>query len=531
MEFRNFRFFTSLSISIFVIFACGNRRHSSGAAASTTVVEQAFLKTANDNQIPVRIMMAVGFMQSGLRPERSSVTYQLDGRAVSLSPLPGESAFGISFADLGLSEGGDHDLSEQIAAYGRYLRVKIGKDSLPKNAVTAEEKMRWIWKLAGIHGGENAKRNLTAVFSRGIMEILNSGFTVQSPDGLVVHLDKEPVALKDDDFPENVRQDLMLDVYRSDIRSAYLFSLLKNGQSDVINQPTKIEVVHCPFSLSTCIQMQDTAETDGTPFGAHYVIPAKSDSTVPGILQFLHHDEAASLIGIDGKPEVVKDRIVVLLAGSSGRYTDGQRTFANPMWMTDFQLRLLGVAVSEICEALSRTNGVDRASCATIGGSSGVSFRTQTGNSFLWGDIPDYNETIVSPYLIDADGVSANTSLSLSPDVIQTAGSPFRLVAGFQATARRIEFERLVRCPTPDHRVVWEPIHQQQVRNVAQYSFDDNVWYDAGPNGTGDQFFRVKATGESGKFLGWSTKLVQSRGFDKAWVPEAPSIYCLRNGT
>jgi hypothetical protein len=104
------------------------------------------------------------------------------------------------------------------------------------------------------------------------------------------------------------------------------------------------------------------------------------------------------------------------------------------------------------------------------------------------------------------------------------------LTAGFQATARRLELERLVRCATPDHRVVWEPVDQQQVLNVAQYAFNDNVWYDAGPNGTGDQFFRVKATGDGGKFLGWSTRLVQSRGFDKTWIPEA-SKYCLRNGT
>ena len=59
----------------------------------------------------------------------------------------------------------------------------------------------------------------------------------------------------------------------------------------------------------------------------------------------------------------------------------------------------------------------------------------------------------------------------------------------------------------------------------------EKKWYDAGPNGTGDQFFRVKANGEGGKFLGWATKKVQLKGFDKNDVPVAPSKYCLRNGS
>ena len=530
MRVLNFRVLINVFTVSALLFACGSSRRDYGAVAASTAIEQAFLNAATENHIPVRLMMAVGFMESRLRDERSSASYQFDGRAVSLAPAKGESAFGASFADLGLSDNGQAGLSEQIAAYGRFVKSKVGSDALPANAVTAEEKMRWIWKLAGIHSGEGAKRNLMAIFSREIMETLNTGFSVQSADGVIAHLDKEPAPLKDEDFPENVRQDLMLDVYHSDIRSAYLFSLAKSGHGDVVNHPTRIEVIHCPFILSTCLQMQETASTDSTPFGAHYVIPGRSDSTVPGILQFLHHDETASLIGIDGKPEVVKDRIIIMLAGSSGRYLDGQRTFADPMWMTDFQLRLLGAAISEICSAISRSDGVDRAQCMTFGGTSGISFRTQAGDAYLWGDIPDFDETIIAPYLTGADGVSATTTLTLTPDTIQTAGTPFRLTVGFQSIARRLELERLVRCATPDHRVVWEPVDQQQVLSVTQYAFNDNVWYDAGPNGTGDQFFRVKATGDAGKFLGWSTRLVQSRGFDKTWVPVA-SKYCLRNGT
>jgi hypothetical protein len=511
------------------ILSCGGKRHNSSTTPHVTGVESVFLKAASDSNIPVRMMLAAGYVESGLRANKSSVTYDLSGIALKKAPVRGESAFGFSFSELGLNNSDEHSLKTQIEAYGRYLKSHLGNEGFSPQAVTPEEKIRWIWKLASIHRGEAVQRNLLAVFSKEMIRVLNDGFTVQDGDGVVARLEKEGVPLRDQDLPENYRQDLQLDMYHSDIRSGYLFSLVRSNPSGQVNHPKKIEVIHCPFSLSTCIQMQNTSSDDAAMFGAHYVIPA-SDEFVPGILQFAHHDESVELIGVDGKPEVVTDRIVILLAGPSGRYTEGQRTYADPMWMSDFQMRLLGAAVSEVCSAISRSESLDREQCQSIGGASGVAFRTQPGESYRWGDIADFDETIVRPYLTGLEGISANTTLTMSPDMAQNAGSVFRLNAGFQATTRRLELERLVRCPAPDRRVVWEPVHQESIRNKSTFSIEQN-WYDAGPNGTGDQYFRIKATGDGGKFLGWSTKRVQLKGFEKDAVPEAPTKYCLRNGT
>lgn len=513
--------------SVALSVGCGGKQSTDRSGVTLTPVEQAFVDASLTSGVPARMLMASVFVESGLRADRSSALYAEGDHFTDKAPARGESAVGFSFAELGLSS--DAPLTEQISAYAKLLKSKLSGLNLKSSSVTAEEKMRWIWALAKAHRGQDAQQNLLSVFSKELISVLNKGFSVQSGDGVIARLEKEGTPLREDDLPENYRQDLQLDMYRADIRSAYLFSLARGNPSDGINAPLSVEVVHCPFSLSTCIELQYTQSTDSVPMGAHYIIPS-SDQEVPGVLQFAHHDEVVSLVAGDGTVERVNNRIIVMLAGLSGRYKEGRRTFAEPMWMTDFQLRNLGVAINEICSLLSRSNGVNLDECRSVGGSKGLAYRIQRNESFHWGDIADFDETIFGPYILSSDHIAANTSLTLSPEGQQQAGSIFRLTAGFQITTRRVELERLVRCSSTDQRVVWEPVDQRQVRNATNHAFE-NVWYDAGPNGTGDQFFRVKATGEGGRFMGWSLKRVQMRSFEKDSVPEAPSKYCLRNGT
>ncbi len=510
-------------------WGCGSRRQESTNSVTRTVIEQAFIDSAAANGVPVRVMMAAGYVESGLRAERSSSSYSFDGLTVPVTLIKGESVFGFSLTELGISVTDSVELQAQIQAYGRLLKAQLSDGPSIGGFVTAEEKMRWIWKIASIHMGKNASRNLLAVFAREIMTTLNQGFSVQNSEGIVARLEAESRALSDADFPENIKQDLTLDMYHADIRSAYLFSLMRENPSKVENVPTHIEVVHCPFTLSTCIQMQGSKLDEANPLTAHYIVPA-SDGSVPGVLQFFHQDESVALLDVDGKAEIVKDRVVIMLVGSSGRYSEGHRKFANPMWMTDYQLRLLGAAISDICGVIAHGDSALRQACQTVGGTGGIVFRTQPAETYRWGDIPDYDETIITPYLTGSDGILATTTLTLNPDSPVVAGHSFKLTASFQAAARRVELERLVRCPSPDDRVVWEPIEQRQIRNETSHSFD-GAWFDSGPNGTGDQFFRIKVNGAAGKFLGWSTKLVQMRNFDKTDVAEVPSKYCLRNGT
>jgi hypothetical protein len=526
---HHFLLVTCLLVLFSITSGCGAKRQNSDSEVTNTPVELAFLKASSLSGVPVRFLMATGYIESGLRAERSSANYLQDGQSVNRSPSHGETAFGFSYSELGIDPANSPSLTDQIAAYGEFLKARLADSKPALAAVTPEEKMRWIWSIAKIHRGSDAPKNLLAVFSRELISVLNTGFVVQDQDGVFASLDKEATPLRDQDLPLNYREDLQLDMYNAQIRSASLFSLARTDPNEGVSHPKSIEVVHCPFTLSTCIQLQQVESGDTAPMGAHYLIPS-SDSEVPGILQFARHDEIVSLIGADGNVEHVNNRIIVMLAGSSGRYKDGQRAYADPLWMTDFQLRLLGAAVNEICAVLVSSEGVNRDQCVGMEGANGVQFRRQKLEFYRWGDVSDFDETIIGPYLSNKDGISASTTLQISPEGSPSAGSTFRLNAGFQSTARRVELERLVRCSSADRRVVWEPVDQRQVRNVSSHSFE-NVWYDAGPNGTGDQYFRVKSSGENGKFMGWSTKRVQLKNFEKNNIPEVPSKYCLRNGS
>ncbi len=517
-----------MSLSAFVFLgSCGDRQTRDRESAVLTPVEQAFVDASKLSGVPARLLMATVYVESGLRAEQSSAVYLIGDQLGPKIPTKGESAVGFSFSELGI--GPEASLTEQIAAYAVLLKSKVGNVGWKSSSVTSEEKMRWIWALARAHRGSDAQQNLLSVFSKELIGVLNRGFSVQDGQGVIARLEKEATPLREEDLPENYRQDLQLDMYRSDIRSAYLFSLARSNPAEGVNNPLTIEVVHCPFSLSTCIELQNSQSTDTVPMGAHYIIPS-SDQEVPGILQFAHHDEIVSLMTMEGLAERVNNRIVVMLAGLSGRYKEGRRAYADPLWVTDFQLRNLGVAINEICVSLSRSHGVNQDECRSVNGVKGVSFRVQKNERFHWADIADFDETIFGPYIVSSDHIAANTSLTLSPEGQQQSGTPFRLIAGFQVGARRIELERLVRCSSSDQRVVWEPVDQRQVRQISNHAFE-NVWYDSGPNGTGEQFFRVKAAGEGGRFMGWSTKRVQFRTFEKDSVPEAPSKYCLRNGS
>jgi hypothetical protein len=511
-----------------LLVSCGGGKRRNGRGASLTPIEQTFVDASQESGIPARLLMAGVYLESGLRQEKSSAFY-INGGGVEYKPLSrGESSVGFSFSELGLNS--DADLVTQIRAYGRLLKSKVGDLNFRNSAATLEEKINWIWALARAHRGRDAQPNLLAVTSRELIEVLNSGFSVQDETGVIARLEKENPAFREDDLPENFQQDLMLDVYNGDIRSAYLFSLIRNNPTSGVNVPTSVEVVHCPFALSVCIDLQNGQGTDSAPFGAHYIVPA-SDREVPGLLQFARHNETVSMVGADGAAERVTNRIIVMLAGGSGRYSLGYRVHADPMWLTDFQLRVFGVAIRQICESLASSYGVSRSECLSTSSSRGIRFRTQGVEKYKWGDIVDFDETIFLPYISEMDGLSGNTTLAVSPEGQIGAGVPFSLTANFQATTQRVEVERLVRCATEGQRVVWEPIDQQQVRNATSYTFSDNVWYDAGPNGTGDQFFRVKSTGDGGRFLGWSTKKIQLRDFERDQIPEAVSKYCLRNGT
>lgn len=513
--------------------ACGNRGKSDDDSPARGKIEGAFYTASSESGVPVRLMMAVGYLESGLQSTRSSATYvaSADNRLGSQQTIDfGDSAFGLSLEELGVDKDSNSAaLETQIRAYGKYLKTQLKGKSLPANAVTPEEKMRWISQLAAIHhGGDDQHRNLWAIFAQEMISTLNKGFEVRDSDsGEILKLEKETPEINRDQLPQNLKQDLALDTYHADIRPAYLFSLTSSQETTAINHPKRVEVIHCPFSLTVCIDLQQHHRDGRARMMAHYIIP-RDDSSGPGVLQMARQDESVLLTDTNGTLQTVSDRIVVMMTGNSGRYVDGVRTFANPQWLTDYQLRLLGAVVTEVCSVLERTEKVNKPECLTPGGDNGVLFRNQPASNYRWGDISDFDESIFYPYITNGSGSFSATIETSDGRTIYDAGTQFTLTVKFQAAARRVEVERLVRCGNDARKMIWEPNGYPAVKNVTSKSFD-MTWYDSGPNANGDQFFRAKVFGEGSKFLGWATQQIQLRNIQKDATNDGASKYCLAN--
>ena len=535
MKRPSFVRYAAVTVCLFQLTACGKGGSGDDDSPARGKIESAFYTASSTSGVPLRMMMAAGYLESGLQAEHSSATYLASGASQGSQENIdfGDSAFGLSLDDLGIAKDPNSSaLETQVVAYGKYLKERMKSSSLPINAVTPEEKLRWIWKLAEIHhGGDDQHRNLWTVFAQEMISIMNKGFEVRDPvSGELIKLEKESPEINRDQLSQNLKQDLTLDTFPSDIRPANLFSLTSTRASDVINKPKRVEVIHCPFSLTVCIDMQEKHHDGTARLMAHYIIP-RDDQGSPGVLQMARHDESLLVTDTNGQLETVSNRIIVMLAGSSGRYVDGARTFANPQWLGDYQLKLLGAVVTEVCRVLERSpEGVNKNTCMTPGVDGGVTFRNQPASNYRWGDIADFDESIFYPYISSSSGSFTATLETGDTKTVYDAGAQFSLVVKFQAAARRVEVERLVRCANDTRRMIWEPVGYMPVRNVTSKSFDNLTWYDAGPNGNGDQFIRAKVFGDGSKFLGWATQQIQLRNVQKDTSSDGVSKYCLRNG-
>ncbi|MCX6117894.1 MAG: hypothetical protein NT027_10145 [Proteobacteria bacterium] len=515
--------------AVVLTFSCGSGSKSSDSPAPKGKLESAFETASTLSGVPVRMMMAVGYLESRLNSERQSALYLNPNGPASDSTLSvGSSAFGIDLNGRTGSMGATTELESQILSYGQFLKDFGLDESLPKNAMTAEEKIRWILELATVHRGQDIRfRKLWSIFAVEMMNIMNQGFIYQDiASGEKLVFEKEGTPMTPEQLPRNYQQDLNLTSIPSEIRVARFFELSRTpDETAVANSPTRIEVVHCPFSYSACLKMQTGEGQERAQLGAHYLV--SNDQTDRfGILQVAKHNESISLMNTSGVVETVKDRIVVMLTGSSGSFVSGNRKTANPLWLTDEQLNLLGLMIPQICAKLQFSYGVNEGTCRTPGsGPNQLTFRSTPDQNYRWGDIPDFEETIFWPYFNSTEGVFGSTSMTLEGgERLVAAASTYSMKVQFQPSARRITLERLVRC-SQDNRVVWESIENKPIKGISQKSFELS-WDDAGPNGNGEQFFRTKVSGENNKFLGWATQRVQITGYDRKNLALTQSKEC-----
>lgn len=528
--------------------ACGKKDvKGGGAPAKVGAVEAAFLAQAHATGVPARFLMATAYLESRLTPDQASAHYVStngDGAAVSRGTLMTETAFGLTYDVLGLdgTKPQSHTLEVQIEAYARYVAAKVKDLNLAAAPAGDQDKYYWIENLANIqrsgysHPDQAERRNIRVIFARELINVLNTGFVWQDIKGEKVELTPESPKLEVAHFPTNGKAWFTLDLAGSEIRTPnYVYMGLTSlpNPSNLTNHPVKVIVVHCPLSLSACLELQDgSADNDNyVHLAAHYIVMSErgNDEELDRLaaIQVATHEDVVILTDKLGVHQPIDNAIVVMLTGESGRIVDGQRAPALPTWFNDRQLRNMGQVINDICARLAQTDPehVSLDKCLSTSTDAGVQFRNQDkAEEYRWGDIPDFDPTIFKAYVVNFRGLGTEVSFNFPGDMKRFSKDeaiPLRL--SFNATVKSISLEHLVRCE--NGQVAWETIVNQPItRGETKYSFDDKSPY-AGPNNNGEQFYRARVFGKDGKLIGWNIDRVVMSSFDKNSVA-VPNSTC-----
>lgn len=537
-----------LALTVFAVGACGKKPGGGGGGRALGKVEQAFLQASAETGVPVRFLLAAGFSESQLVPANASASYVSltdSEEPVARGTALTQTAFGLTYETLGLDPAKEESavLEVQVAAYARWLAATLQEHgvTLAANPRSAEEKFYWIENLALLHRqGIEGRRATQVLFGYELVEVLNQGFVWQDPDrnGEILRLDPEFPAIDiDGDFPQSGKNwfDLRPEPGLNLNTVPYL-RLATMSSNTVPNKPRGIRVIHCPLSLSGCLDLQTRSQDGDASVGsyvylsAHYVIPAEAEhygSARVNAVQLVPHNEAVTVTDNLGKNEKVQDAIVIMLTGNSGRTVDGTRQPAIPTWFRSSQLQTMATLVNDICTRLSQKDNedpVDRDVCMGTDGDNGVRFRHQgKSEEYRWGDIADFDATIFEAYLRNSGGLMDEVAFELSQGNRQfVAGTALPLTVLFNSTARSVQLERLNRCA--DGKLVWELVRNQQVKGQNRAIFAE-TFFDSGPNRNGEQYFRARVYGKDTMLQGWSIEKVNLSGFD----PEpqfASEAYC-----
>lgn len=502
--------FCCLIVFSFALISCGSKNkptHHQPTLGSP--IEQAFSQAERTYSTPSRILMAVSYLESQLSANSATSYYgsQLIGPAV------GETAFGLSKQKLGLLQGSQRiKLTNQIDAYARWLSGKI-TENLPKNPRNPDEIFLWIWEIAQLH---RKKSNTRVLFALELISILNSGYQWQDPEtNEMMEFKAERKQIDISQLSRNAQKTLRLDTRQSEIKTASMLVIPGQHHEKPRQIAKGVKIIHCPFSLSACIDLQVYDEsTNKFWLGAHYVIPQNND-IIDTPLQLNVHDDAVAKLDSLGKKTHASSKIVVMLTGHSGRVVGGTRDVVNPAWISKWQLKRMGELVHDICDRLvynSRYNEqpLELAKCIQIG--QGTHFQYGIANEVLWGDILDFDPLIFKSYVDYPDGLSGQTAFEFpTRSNIFSAGNKVKLNLLFDIRTQHIELERLVRCP--NNKVVWASVSSDNVRSEVSFRFTKQYW-DAGPNNNGSHFFRAKVYASTGEMIGWDLGTTYLKDFE-----------------
>ena len=493
--------FVGLFVMLSTIYGCGkSKRDRHGGGVKPAPVEAAFSLGSRENSIPLRFLMAVGYLESRLAPQNATASYvSLDNASdpILRGSIMTQTAFGQTFETLGLDPNLEDSqvLEVQIRAYAAWAGKQLESLKLPPNPRSPEEKFYWIENLANLQRrGIAQRRNVQILFARELIKVLNEGFIWQDPrDGSKITLTPETPAIEIEQFPENGRNWFTMVELDSQIGFSATFLPLASASWDdeFDNQPRRIEVIHCPLTLSGCLELQTRGAESEIHLAAHYMIPAfsqnpKEKDIINKVVQVAEHKKAIILTNNRGESYPVTDALVIALVGNSGRLLAGKREPAEPTWFTDRQLRFLGQLVIDLCQYLSQKSPdkVNYDACIATSGDLGVQFRHQgESEEYRWADIADFDRSIFEAYIRSPTGLGTEVAFEFERNQREfRAGDPVSFNVLFNAVAKQVKIERLARCL--DGRTVWELISTDDVRGKTRIPIQ-KVFFDGGPNHNG----------------------------------------------
>ena len=517
---------TAMVFGLLLCLACDANWLGSGGGGGNHPLKDSFVRAAAESRVPVQLLLATAWLESRMTATASEAIY--DGE-VRLGVRKAETAFGVPRHKLAPFSKEEEDLAQldaQVAAYARLLRAHLDDNGikLSTNVIDKRHMLAWVQELAHLQRtGDQYRNNTRSLFALEILAVLNTGFTWHdAASGEEIVLPPHHQRLERIHIPYPQQQFFNLRTTAAQLYQAHWLlpthPRLRLGE----NRPRRILVTHCPFSISACLELQNVKHADGgVALQAHYIIPANAD-VIDYPLQVAHHDQAMTITAPDGQAEVHKDKIVIMLSGSSGRIVDNVRLAADPTWQSGFQLEWLGYMVKELCTAhLGLLSSSHMQSCSNPQhADTRVEFRlpqAATTANHRWGEIADFDRNIYAAYLRQPQRWQQEFSwLDHSTNGKYARGEEIRLALPSEGRNWYV-LEKLVRCP--NHKLLYVPVTQSESSASGQQQFSVQ-FYDRGPNGDGRQFLRAKVF-QQDQLQAWAVGSVQIADYDA----EVDSIY------
>lgn len=508
---------------------CGPKEDGAGGQQSAQHgTEQQIRDIATRHGIPERIFFALGILESGLNPKAQDIIY--GGSPLYLQMA--RSAFGHSYAALGLA---DNPNRESIATQAEAMAKKITAHlkahdlQLAANPTSLKQKFDWLWELARLQReGDIVNNNTRKVFVHELAAVLNSDQYVPIAGTEEVLSQKaESPNIDLSKLPQN-SGDMTISYSSAEIAAARYFNN-DNIPSTLKNEPKHINIVHCPIATSKCLEIFKSEPVDqAAKIGGHYLIPG-DDSIIEKPIQLTYHDQPVIKTGGNGETMLELDAITIILAGKSGHYRAGKRFQANPTWFTDYQLRQMAGILDQVCRVIHppADNPTAFNECKTPGAASDLAPRfyvRRANEEFKWGQIPDFNKSIVWRFLQDPGSMTGGVSVNHRADGgLYVARKPIELDIELPIGTKVLRVDYAARCP--DDKIVWQIARRDAIESGTNERVSLNL-FGKGPNDNGEHFLRLLATDINGKLLGWQTTRLTVTGFRKDFTHQPSPELC-----